>query len=71
MAKLADLEKAQLVAKGEASGVRNWTPEEDEGTDRALELIERLLDEANQSASEVLSKEGRCMTCGRPVNGAG
>jgi hypothetical protein len=50
LSKMADLEKAAL-ARAEPQGKSfpgNDLPAEDPGTDRALELIERLLNEANQ-----------------------
>jgi hypothetical protein len=73
MAKLADLEKAALAGRekppeGDGSGPENSGP--DEGSARVEELIQRLLDQANQDA-EAPVKDGRCMTCGRPVNSAG
>jgi hypothetical protein len=74
LTKLADLEKAGLAGRARAiAAPRIPEPEAvDEGHARCEALIEQVLAQCKREPKESLAKDGRCITCGRPLaTGAG
>jgi len=72
MSRLADLEKAHAAVapkegKPAAKEKPPAEPEVDEGEERALELIDKLLADVEKQEREERVRDGRCVTCNRPV----
>jgi hypothetical protein len=72
LSRMADLEKAHAAVapkegKPAAKEKPPAEPEVDEGEERALELIDKLLADFKKQEREERVRDGRCVTCNRPV----